>query len=687
MALLINDKFEPRANPGDANYPNGSIKNESAPGAKDGTPLDADWGNDYVGFDAALFAETGITPDGNPDTALSSQRLDALKKVSSKITNTKYNPTTIQDAIDYDDWNVVGGEVFRVQGYHSAGVGGGTWKTIIKGTTAGVDLPNNSWIRACAGVPNLAIKLDFSDGYVANQFGVVGDAVIDNSGDVATGYTPNGPILNEIAALMGRDGGELKFLKGNYEVTGWVNNSANLTIVGIGTKVSRLIGMGSGVTFLNHPLRNNVPYGAKGSSGLFIVNCQFYAGDSPARLLGTGIRMVDCYVTKFDRMAVLGFKNNISIFGGHFNKFEHCYNANEVITNTNPDLDIDNRGYAIVAEQGTSPAFQPVSTGIKLDGGWYSNTSFDFRNMANGVITNIDIEPANDTVLIGSRFHIHNNRFERMDLFALPPYERYARFPWFEFLGDNNLFENNNIHTTGANNQSFVNPKIKVSSNNNTFKFEEGTIVSGLIDFGSTTSGNYAEIGHFKDWEFFGPAIFPAYHCESNTGLFEGALNNYKLKEDNSSIEVTGREIKVSGFIESVTMPNAPLVQGATGSAGAYTLDGSGNNRVILNFNSTDTYQPGFMYAIKFNVRSDSGVSFTAAPSFTLDFNSGQTSGNQKYDQWLVWRFYIPTGENSVVINPAIKFSGSIGDTFTLSGVEVLKMNSGEYTENNYILP
>lgn len=81
MALLINDKFAPRANPGDANYPNGSIKNESAPGVKDGTPLDADWGNDYAGFDAALFAETGITPSGDPDTALSSQRLTALQSL------------------------------------------------------------------------------------------------------------------------------------------------------------------------------------------------------------------------------------------------------------------------------------------------------------------------------------------------------------------------------------------------------------------------------------------------------------------------------------------------------------------------------------------------------------------------------------------------------------------------------
>ena len=81
MALKIFEKFSPRANPADADYPFGSIKNESVPGAKDGTPLDASWGNDMLGFTDALLAEAGITPNGLPDTVGSSQRLDALRNV------------------------------------------------------------------------------------------------------------------------------------------------------------------------------------------------------------------------------------------------------------------------------------------------------------------------------------------------------------------------------------------------------------------------------------------------------------------------------------------------------------------------------------------------------------------------------------------------------------------------------
>lgn len=76
--LKIYDRFSPRANAADTDYPFGSFKNETIPGARDGTPLNADWANDHEGFDTALLAEAGITPNGLPDTAIASQRLDAL---------------------------------------------------------------------------------------------------------------------------------------------------------------------------------------------------------------------------------------------------------------------------------------------------------------------------------------------------------------------------------------------------------------------------------------------------------------------------------------------------------------------------------------------------------------------------------------------------------------------------------
>ena len=61
-------------------YPNGSYKDETVPGSsRDGSPLVAVTENDRLGFDYALAAEVGMTFTNTPDTATSSQRLEAHK--------------------------------------------------------------------------------------------------------------------------------------------------------------------------------------------------------------------------------------------------------------------------------------------------------------------------------------------------------------------------------------------------------------------------------------------------------------------------------------------------------------------------------------------------------------------------------------------------------------------------------
>lgn len=101
MAIKIYEQFAPFANPADGDYPYGSIKNDSIPGAEDGTPLDAVWANDYAGSDAELFAQANIVPNGQPDKKGASQRVDAIKlleKEASKITNA--DGGSVQDFID-----------------------------------------------------------------------------------------------------------------------------------------------------------------------------------------------------------------------------------------------------------------------------------------------------------------------------------------------------------------------------------------------------------------------------------------------------------------------------------------------------------------------------------------------------------------------------------------------------------
>lgn len=82
--LKVYDRYAPRAVVPDSNYPLGSIKDESIPGADDGTPLQKDWGNNIEGFHQALLAEAGITANGQPEKVGNSQLLDAVKLVSGK---------------------------------------------------------------------------------------------------------------------------------------------------------------------------------------------------------------------------------------------------------------------------------------------------------------------------------------------------------------------------------------------------------------------------------------------------------------------------------------------------------------------------------------------------------------------------------------------------------------------------
>lgn len=117
MAIKIYEKFAPRANPADGDYPYGSIKNESVPGAKDGTPLDAVWGNDYAGTDAELFAQAGIVPSGDPDKLGASQRVDAMSKLFGR------RFASVDDMIAYS------GHVAGLKYY----TGGTTWEV---GTSA-----------------------------------------------------------------------------------------------------------------------------------------------------------------------------------------------------------------------------------------------------------------------------------------------------------------------------------------------------------------------------------------------------------------------------------------------------------------------------------------------------------------------------------------------------------------------
>lgn len=74
-------ELAPNITTADGSYPQGSSKNETAPGNNDGTPHNKLRADDIFGFQQASVKMAAITPSGSPDSALnktSSQQLQAI---------------------------------------------------------------------------------------------------------------------------------------------------------------------------------------------------------------------------------------------------------------------------------------------------------------------------------------------------------------------------------------------------------------------------------------------------------------------------------------------------------------------------------------------------------------------------------------------------------------------------------
>ncbi len=83
MAFKVEDLAD--SNPGDANYPGGSGRDETVPGVtQDGTPLVAAVYNDIQAFLQSLLSKENITANGITDTVLISQYRDGLNRVLAR---------------------------------------------------------------------------------------------------------------------------------------------------------------------------------------------------------------------------------------------------------------------------------------------------------------------------------------------------------------------------------------------------------------------------------------------------------------------------------------------------------------------------------------------------------------------------------------------------------------------------
>lgn len=83
MSINPNTKYPGRIVAPTLDYPYGSSKNETSPGAGDGTPYEQARANDIFGFQQALLKSASITPSGSAETALVSEYLQSIVEIAS----------------------------------------------------------------------------------------------------------------------------------------------------------------------------------------------------------------------------------------------------------------------------------------------------------------------------------------------------------------------------------------------------------------------------------------------------------------------------------------------------------------------------------------------------------------------------------------------------------------------------
>lgn len=455
-----------------------------------------------------------------------------------------------------------------------------------------------------------------------------------------------------------------------------------LTINGSSNGISRLCCKSAGTMLTVHPLRGDTtPYTNTGYGGLFLNNCQVHALSEEARNTGTGLVLINCFNTNAQNLYVSGFKNNIVLKGSHFIQFRNFYAADEKNSYDNPNEEIFNRGYAIaISTEGS--AGETESTGMVIDGGWIHNSSLNLENASNYTVTNIDIEPASNSVMVGAYGHWHNNRFERMDYYAInTQHTKYPPFAWFIVGTDGSTFENNSIHSLGATNDPAVNPKFKVTGNSNKFYFNLPGIRFGLISFGGDSRNNHVEIGPFEDLKYFAADGYSPYYVE-NCHIYKG-YNTHKLCEHRSYVESHFDSYTVKNCL-SVPMNNSAYIQGLSRDETLFTVTNTSQCRIILNYNTTEVYTPG-MYCLKFRLTgNDSRLILSLSGS--LDFGSAHFMPLEGLrGGYCFIRFEIK--RTDLKITPTLTLIQSVvGASFRISDLELLKFDSGEYVKNNYVL-
>lgn len=138
MAINPASQYPGQITPASTDYPYGSARDVSSPGAGDGTPVQQAWVNDWFGFQQRVLQAAGITPSGNPDTAVASDVFDGLigRLIGIRVFSTAgtftYTPTTGTKSVKVIVTGAGGLGLGNTSTTAPPGAGGGAGGTSIK---------------------------------------------------------------------------------------------------------------------------------------------------------------------------------------------------------------------------------------------------------------------------------------------------------------------------------------------------------------------------------------------------------------------------------------------------------------------------------------------------------------------------------------------------------------------------
>lgn len=184
MALNPSTKYPGQVNVSDpAGYPYGRAKNETAPGGRDGTPLEEAWVSDLWGFLQALLSAAGITPSGTADKVGASEYLEGVAYVATHTTFTSAIEQTGASADNSLEGNLdVGGEL-NVTGGASVTGGSLTADEVVATSLYSSNLLNLSPAISVTRIQPLTPLFNGVNGGGNSSLGTSGGWVFNASGD------------------------------------------------------------------------------------------------------------------------------------------------------------------------------------------------------------------------------------------------------------------------------------------------------------------------------------------------------------------------------------------------------------------------------------------------------------------------------------------------------------------------